>query len=358
MAATMRDVARRASVAAMTVSRVINDPESVAPATKARVEKAIAELRYVPNMLGQDLRRKRTMTIALLVSDITNPFSIHQITAVSDAARRAGYTVIFGHTQSDSDEEARQLRAMIERRVDGIILSPVTDDPAPVEFVQGAGSEIVVLGYPMPASTVDAVHCDTRAASSELVEHLLLLGHREVVMLTGPERIVTAVERADGYGDAMASAGLAPEIHYGDFTIASGEELARVALRQRPSTTAFVTANNFIAIGAARAATQLGLRVPQDLSIVTFDNARADHMLDPFFTGIVQPVDRMAQTATHMLVERIEGDARGRARDVVLPTVLDVHGSSAPAPTTRRDEVTLLIGPEQGHNHNEVEGTP
>lgn len=336
--ATMRDVAKRASVAAMTVSRVINDPDSVAPETRSRVEQAIADLRYVPNMLGQDLRRQRTRTIALVVSDITNPFAIHQITAVSDAARAAGYAVIFGHTQGDLEEQDRQLRSMIERRVDGIILSPVRNDPEPVRSVRAAGGEIVVLGYRMPGSEVDVVRCDTRSAAAELVDHLHLLGHREIVMLSGPREIVTAAERADGYQDAMGVAGLTAEVHYGSFTVPSGREMALGALRRRPGITAFVTASNFLAIGAARAAAERGLDVPEDLSIVTFDNARLDHMLDPFFTGIVQPVDLMSERATSMLLERIEGAYAGSARDIVLPTVLDVHGSSGPPHGDRAEQ--------------------
>ncbi|OYN99659.1 LacI family transcriptional regulator [Enemella evansiae] len=344
--ATIRDVARRAAVAPITVSRVLNEPSLVSGATRERVEAAIRELKYVPNMVGQGLRRRRTMTLALIVSDITNPFAIQQITAVSDAARGAGYTVIFGHTQGDPAEELRQLRSMIERRVDGIILSPVRNGPAPVEFVQQSGREIVVLGYRMPANDVDAVRCDTRAAATELTQYLIGLGHRRIVMLSGPEEIVTATERADGYADAMAAAGLPAEVHYGAFSTASGYDLAGAVFRSATEPTALVTANNFLALGAARRARESGLTVPDELSIVTFDNARTEVVHDPFFTGIVQPIDAMARRATELLLERLDGRHDGPGRDVVFPTVLDVHGSSAPTPR-----------PSTHRRHNEVEGT-
>lgn len=335
--ATMRDVARRAAVAPMTVSRVLNDPGSVAPKTRVRVEQAIHDLKYVPNMIGQGLRHQRTMTLALLVSDITNPFAIQQITAVSDAARAAGYTVIFAHTQADPAEEMRQLRSMIERRVDGIILSPVRNGPEPVDFVQQAGCEIVVIGYRMPENDVDAVRCDSRSAAAELTEHLLLLGHRRISMLSGQREIVTAVDRADGYRDAMDAAGLPVDIRYGDFTIASGYAMAEGVLDAPSGPTALVTANNFIAIGAARRASERGATIPDDLSIVTFDNARTEIVHDPFFTGIVQPVDAMTRQATALLLERLDREYSGPGRDIVLPTVLDVHGSSA-VPSEQRPE--------------------
>lgn len=354
--ATMRDVALRASVAPMTVSRVLNDPESVARGTRARVEQAIHDLKYVPNMLGQSLRLQRTRTLGLVVSDITNPFAIQQITAVSDAAREAGYTVIFAHTQSDPESEMLQLRSMVERRVDGIILSPVRNTPEPVEFVQRSGGEIVVLGYRMPDNDVDAVRCDSRSAGSELTQFLLSKGHRRIAMLSGDEEIVTATERAEGYADAMGTAGLPATTQFGAFTVASGYHMARRVLGADVQPTACVTANNFIAIGAARCAREMGFEVPEDLSIVTFDNARTEIVHDPFFTGIVQPVDAMAKLATEMLLERLDGSYSGPGRDVVLPTVLDVHSSSAP-PNTHSKSLPTPNGPSLGQTHNDVEGT-
>lgn len=344
---TMRDVARRASVAPMTVSRVLNDPDSVAVRTRLQVEQAIHDLKYVPNMIGQGLRRQRTMTLALIVSDITNPFAIHEITAVTDAAREAGYTMIFGHTQADSDEELRQLRSMIERRVDGIILSPVRNGPEPVEFVQQSGCEIVVLGYRMPGSDVDAVRCDSRSAADELTAHLIRLGHRRIVMLSGTREVVTATDRADGYADAMNAAGLEVRTLFGAFTVASGYDMAGVVLDGGTLPTALVTANNFIAIGAARRALELGIAIPDELSIVTFDNAPTEIVHDPFFTGIVQPVDAMARQATALLLDRIDQRYAGSGRDIVLPTVLDVHASSAVprrSPNPRPTRTALVEG--------------
>ncbi|WP_309615312.1 LacI family DNA-binding transcriptional regulator [Salinibacterium sp.] len=329
---TIRDVARHARVAPMTVSRVLNNPDSVSDATRVRVETAIDELSYIPNMIGQALRNKLTGAIGLVVSDITNPFAIQQITGVSSAARDRGFSVVFAQTEASPDEELRQLRSMIERRVDGIILSPVFNTPDSVDFVTSAKGTVVVLGYPMPDNDVDVVRCDSRAAASEATEHLLALGHRRISMLSGPPEIVTARERSEGYKNAMRRAGLVPDVRYGAFTVASGFEMATKILASESRPTALVTASNFIALGAAQAAQRAGVSIPADLSITTFDNSRTDVVLDPFFTGVIQPVTNMATAATTLLIDRIEHRLVGPGREIVMPTTFEVHGSTAPPP--------------------------
>lgn len=328
--ATIREVARQAGVAPMTVSRVINDPQAVAPDTRERVEAAIARLRYVPNRVGQGLRNGQTKVIALVVSDISNPFAVKQILGVSDAARVGGYNVVFAHTRGSVDEELAQLRSLAERRVDGVVLSPVRNTPDAVAFAQAHRLPIVVVDYPMPDNDVDVVRCDSVGTASELTEMLLRGGHTRIAMISGPEAVVTARERAEGYRQAMARAGLDSAVQYGEFSPSSGREMARRVLTAAERPTALVTANNFIAIGAARAAAELGLEIPDQLSIVTFDNIGADIAHEPFFTGAVQPVEEIGSIATRMLLERITGSFEGPGREVVLDTALDEHVSVAP----------------------------
>lgn len=315
----------------MTVSRVLNSPDSVSPKTRARVQAVIAELNYVPNMIGQTLRTNRTMVIALVVAEISNPFAIQQIRSVGDAARRDGYTVLFAHTEASAENELTQLRALVQRRVDGIVLAPVTNRPDSVDFVQGQGLPISVIGYPMPENDVDVVRCDTGTASRELTEFLIALGHERLAMLSGPRDIVTAQERTDGFVAALRGAGIsAVALHNAPYTVEGGYQMGLSVLGSHDRPTAIVTANNFIAIGAAKAARELGMRVPEDVSIVTFDNARSDSVLDPFFTGIIQPAAEMAELATGMLLDRLAGDYDGAGREVILPTRFEVHDSTAP----------------------------
>ena len=332
--ATIRDVARRAGVAPMTVSRSLNQPETVSPATRRRVLAAVEELRYVPNILGQGLRRRRTMVLGFVVSDVSNPFGIQQIQGVSRAARAQGYTVVFAHTDKDSDEELRQIRALAERRVDGIILSPVYNTPEAVEFSQGQGIPIVVLDYAMPDNDVDVVRCDTRAASRQITNYLLDLGHTRIAMLSGSEKIFTSLDRAEGYTDAMHDAGLEADVTFGDFSVEGGAIGTELLLRRAEPPTALVTGNNFIALGAAHSARRVGVDIPGDLSIVTFDNARTDMVLDPFFTGIVQPVIEIAEVATGLLLDRVYGRFDGPGRTRILQTQFEIHNSTSRPPGT------------------------
>lgn len=326
--ATIREVARRAGVAPMTVSRVINSPEAVSDDTRARVEDAIRDLHYVPNRLGVGLRNKQTTVIALVVGDISNPFATEQILGVSEAAKRRGYSLIFAHTDSSAGEELAQLRHLVERRVDGIVLSPVLNTPEAVTFVQEQGVPIVVLDYPMPDNDVDVVRCDSVDAGFRLTEYLLGLGHTRIAMLSGTEEAVTARERAEGYRAAMREAGLPADVRFGSFSTASGYASASEVLESAEPPTALVTASNFIGLGAARRARELGIRIPEDLSIVTFDGVGAEIVLDPFFTGMVQPVRELAALATDMLVDRALGVRSGGGEDVVREMRLEVHTSA------------------------------
>ena len=327
---TIRDVAKYASVAPMTVSRVINQQGPVSPSTRKRVEEAIEALHYVPNRLGQGLRNKRTMVIALVVADISNPFAIKQVLGVDNAARVKGFNVIVTHTSGSPVEEMSHLRSLVERRVDGVVFSPVLNTPEATNFLQRQGLPVVVLDYPMPENDVDTVRCDSITAARALTEQLINLGHKRVTMLSGQETIVTARERAIGYSEAMVSAGLTPDVRFGTFSPSSGYQMASEVLSDPARPTALVTANNFIALGAARAAADSGLSIPKDLSISTFDSISTDIVLDPFFTGVIQPVETLASVATGMLLERVLGTYSGVGRDVVLPTEIEVRSSTGP----------------------------
>ena len=332
--ATIRDVAKHAEVAPMTVSRVINSPGAVAEETRVRVERAIRELNYVPNRLGLGLRNRRTNVVALVVGDISNPFATEQILGVSEAARERGYNLIFAHTSSSAEEELAQLRHLIERRVDGILLSPVLNTPDAVRFVQQQEVPIVVLDYPMPENDVDVVRCDSVDAAFRLTQHLIDLGHTRISMLSGTAAAVTAQERVEGYRVAMQAAGLGEDVRFGSFSTASGYEMAADVLGRPDPPTAIVSASNFIGLGAARQARDLGLTIPDELSIVTFDGIGADIVLDPFFTGMVQPVRQLAAHATELLWERMQSTRRGPGEDFVEKMTFELHASTA-APRVR-----------------------
>lgn len=331
--ANIRDVAKRAGVTRTTVSRVINNSGYVKEETKQRVETAIAELNYVPNLLGQSLRFKQTNTIGLLIADISNPFWIPVIRGVESVASENGYNVILCDTDTSEEKELAHLENLLKKQVDGILIAPIRNVPGPIEFTQKQNVPIVVIGYPMPDVDVDVVRCNTEEASYNIVRVLLDLGHRRIAALTGPENIVTATDRVAGYKRALREAGIPIEdelIQYGHFSPDKGYEMAQNMLNLKPHPTAVVTGNNFIAIGATKALYVAGVRIPEDMSVVTFDGPPPDLVIDPFFTMVSQPGYDMGKQAAQLLLHRFFDETDSPCQEVILPTQIITYSSTAP----------------------------
>jgi LacI family transcriptional regulator len=330
---TIRDVAKRAGVAPITVSRVINNSGYVSIETRARVTAAIDELGYVPNRLARSLRLKRTNTLALVVTDITNPFWTTVVRGVEDAANAAGFTVILCNTDESEAKQDAYLQVLLQKRVDGILFVPASSAAEPVDRVQKQGVPIVVLDRRVPGARVDVVRGDSEGGAYLLVRHLLDLGHRRIVALSGPETVSTAVERVAGYRRALREAGLgedAGQVYYGQFTQRFGYQATREALQQTPKPTALFAANNFIAIGALRALDDAGLRVPENCSLVSFDDLTSELVIEPFLTVADQPAYEMGRRATDLLIARLSGSVANGYEEIVLSAEMIVRCSSGP----------------------------
>jgi LacI family transcriptional regulator len=330
---TIRDVAERAGVAPITVSRVINDSGYVSAETRARVEAAVDELGYVPNRLARSLRLKRTNTLALVVTDITNPFWTTVVRGVEDAANDAGFTVILCNTDESEVKQDAYIQVLLQRRVDGILFVPASSAAEPVERVQKQGVPIVVLDRRVSDARVDVVRGDSEGGAYLLVRHLLDLGHRRIAVLSGPKTVSTSVERVAGYRRALREAGLDEGIeqaYYGQFTQRFGYQATQEALKGTPKPTALFAANNFIAIGALRALGDAGLRVPEDCSLVSFDDLTSELVIEPFLTVADQPAYEMGRRATELLIARLSGSAANGYEEIVLPTEMIVRCSSGP----------------------------
>jgi len=330
--ATIHDVAKRAGVSPITVSRVINHSGYASQETRARVEAAIVELGYVPNRLARSLRSKRTNTLALVLTDVTNPFFTTLARGVEDTASDAGYTVIFCNTDESETEEKKYLQVVLQQQVDGILLVPACGTCDSVEMIQKQATPVVVLDRRMPSNTkVDVVRCDSVDGAYRLVQLLIGLGHRQIAVLSGPKIVSTAEDRVTGYHQAMVEAGIDERLHlvsYGTYTQSSGYEMAQRVLNVNPRPTALFAANNLIAIGALKAVQDAGLCVPDDVAMVGFDDLPANLLISPFFTVAVQPAYEMGQRATRLLLARLAGDAPEHCQEVILPTELIVRQSS------------------------------
>ena len=328
MAVTIRDVAGRAYVAPITVSRYLNDPDAVALPTRTRIGEAIVELGYLRSAARPGAPTAQVKMIAHVLRDGIDGAALRQMRAVDDAVGRAGHIVVFSGA-GDRECEGSRLQSLVDRRVDGVIMSSRTDDAGLVRLVLRRGlpvSSISPVGRP---SDADSVCCDIAVGMRSLVAHLAGLGHRRIRMVCGAETLASSVELAHAYRAAMAEVRLpAMDPVFGDSSTAGGDRLAGSMLDRTDRPTAVITADVLLAVGVVRAARALQIVVPDGLSVATVEDS-ADGRKDPFFTRIAPPIELMAQTAAGHLFDRLTRGYRGPARSVALPATLEVFSSSA-----------------------------
>jgi LacI family transcriptional regulator len=328
---TIRDVAKLAGVAPITVSRVVNDSGYVSKETRARVEAAVKELGYVPNMLGPSLRFKQTMTLAMVVTDIGNPFWTTVTRGVEDVAQANGYSTILCNTDESEEKQDQYLHMLLRRRIDGILLVPASSSPDPIRLIQKQGIPVVVLDRSVPNVDVDIVRADSEAGAYQLAKHLISFGHRHITILAGPQGVSTSVDRVNGFCRALSDTGLDPcntQVLWGNYTEESGYEMAREALAATPKPTALFAANNFVAIGALRALREADHRIPEDIAMVAFDDIPLTYTVEPFLTVATQPAREMGKQAVRLLLARIKGDTGRQSQQIILPTGMIIRSSS------------------------------
>jgi LacI family transcriptional regulator len=326
---TIRHVARLAGVAPTTVSRVINNTGYISDETRKRVTAAIKKLGYVPNSLARSLRSRRTGMLALVVTDITNPFFTLIARGVEDTANDAGFCVIFCNTDESEVKEQEYVNLLLQKQVDGILLVPACSTANSLRLIQAQATPVVVIDRRVPGTNVDNVRCDSEGGAYQLVQLLVKLGHRHIAMLSGPQGVSTADDRIAGYKRALAEAVPAPAVplvYCGMFTHASGFELARQMLTAQPRPTAMFAANNFIAMGALKALQEAGVRVPEDIALVSFDDLPPAMVISPFLTAVAQPAYEMGRVATNRLLAQLAGSKS--FKETVLPAEMIVRTSS------------------------------
>jgi LacI family transcriptional regulator len=328
---TIKDVARLSGVSSMTVSRVINGSERVSPETRQRVERAIAELGYVPSRLARGLIRQKTGTLALIVPDVANPFFTLIVRGAEDVARRAGYRMILADTRADLTIERDVIEEMLAHRVDGIMIAPVSDrSKGHLQRLSRYGVEFVLIDRTVTGIESDVVTGDNVGGARRLVEHLISLGHRRIGFITESDDVSTARDRRQAYEAALAAAGLLydPSLIVRSTVDPPGgfEGMGRLLELDEPPTAVF-TVNNLVALGAIEAVRAHELEVPDDIALVCFDDIEYASRLYPFLTVMAQPAETLGTFGTQLLLERIEGRAPEQPRVVVLPAQFVVRRS-------------------------------
>ncbi len=335
---TITDVARRAGVSKSLVSLVMRGAPQVRPARREAVLRAAEELGYRPNAMARGLVQRRSQVIGVMLSDLHNPFYADVVTGIQDRAGRAGYSVLINTGRGDPAHEAEAIEALLQLPADGLVLAgPLLENP-PIEDASRS-VPVVVVGRTVRSSSVDSVTDDDRAGIGAAVEHCASLGHRRIAHISGG-RGAGAAARRRGYEKAMKRLGLGRHttVVSGTVTEEGGHRGALTLLARHPLPTAIIAPNDLAAIGVLNAIEEKGLRVPEDISLVGYDNTSLAGLRHISLTTVNQPRAEMGQLAMSALLERIEM-GRSQPRHAVLPPSLVIRKTTAPPPArtdTRR----------------------
>jgi LacI family repressor for deo operon, udp, cdd, tsx, nupC, and nupG len=325
---TIKQVAERANVSIATISRALQNPAVVAPETRDRVMAAVAELNYVPNVQARSLRTSRSRVILALVPDITNPFFGEIIRGIERGAFETGYSVLLGDTQHDEAREASYASMIASGQVDGLL----TMMPHVPELYYRQRFPIVTVCEYVADSSISRVRTDNPAGIALAVRHLAELGHRQIAYIGGRPDQPISDEREQGFRSTMRQLGLpvSPALMaVGNFTAESGARAAKELLDGGEPFTAICCASDETAVGAMQTLRNHGLKVPNDVSVVGFDDIPLSQYLDPPLTTVRQPTDRLGFEAVSILLEQLR-NPKFEPRMLVLPTEMMVRGSTAP----------------------------
>ena len=325
---TLRDVAREAEVSIKTVSRVVNGEPAVSPATEARVREVVTRMGYRPNQLARSLQGRRSRTIGLMIADVSNPFYAGCVKAVEETARERGYAVMLCASDEDAAIEREYVGLLTQRRVDGLLLVPAADGHEYLEEEQAAGLPIVALDRPVDGISTDSVLVQNRTGTLKAVEHLIQVhGHRLIAFIGGGEHLYTTRKRLQGYREALEAAGLEELCRVGAVDIASAARATRELMELPKLPTAIFAVNNLITVGVLQALERAGMRVPEDVALIGFDDFELAAVLHPRLTLVRQPAMELGRQAAMLLFDRLEGRQPQKPRRLVLETELIVRES-------------------------------
>ncbi|MBP8258558.1 MAG: LacI family DNA-binding transcriptional regulator [Verrucomicrobia bacterium] len=330
----LKDIAQRAGVSVMTVSKVLRDAPDISAATKDRVGRLAREMGYVPDGLAQSLRTRKTRLIGVVISTIMNPIFARVLTAIEQRAFEAGFEVVFCQSFNQVEREERVLRRLLERRVEGLLVSPVyrLEPEAPVfQHLHERQVPTVILGHSAPfCRQFVPVETDDLQAGYEVASHLIQLGHRRIAFLSGPLQAPWAQERIEGYRRALREHQIPTEdrwVFQAGTTIEEGSRAVEQLLTESATPTAIQAVNDLVAMGAGQTLLARGFRIPQDISLAGFGNFMASEFFRVPLTTVRQPKMRLGQAAMDALIALMAGRPVEPKR---LPAELIVRDSSGP----------------------------
>lgn len=336
---TIRDVAKAVGASVSTISAALNNSDYVSSEMRTRIERAITELRYRPNDLARGLRLRKTHSIAIVVPDLSNNFYVELVRGAKDYSASANYTMLIGDSRENWDEERSYLESFHRRRVDGVVrVAAMNASSAKLGPILGDVPVVYADRFPpVWDSRIARVGVDNVRAAESAMRYLLSLGHRKIGIIAGDDTSGTSSDRLHGCLQALKSAKIRSDrsrIHTGHNDVESGHSRTMQLLTQKDRPSAIFCTNNMMALGAFAAIQEIGLRCPEDISLLGFDDFYWATLLRPKLTVVSQPAREMGMTAARILIEQIEGRT-GDFNPVLLATKLIVRDSCCPP----RDDV-------------------
>lgn len=308
MAATMKDIARQTGLGLATISSYFNGG-NVREKNRIKIEAAIEELHYEVNEVARGLKTNATRTIGVVIPELNNTFCAEIITGMEDVLRSHGYATIVCDCRTDRKLEQEAVEFLIRRRVDGIINMPVDEEGKHLRKFQKTGNPIVLIDRRIQGISCDSVLVDNRKAAEDAVQCFIKNGHRNIGIIGGPEGIFTAQERLAGYSKALKEAGIPIRgslIFHGDYTIQGGVRGLEELVRSNPDMTAVFVTNYEMTMGAMIGVNELGIKIPEQLSMIGFDNLQFARACNPKLTIVSQPTDGIAREVARIMLEHLE----------------------------------------------------
>ncbi len=333
---TIADVAKKAGVSVATVSRVINKEGNVRPNTYERVQQAIRDLNYTPNLSARNLRRRESRVILVLARSFTNPYYAQVLSGISDTARQSGYSVLMCETGGDSERARTQMQMLKNREVDGAILLTCTADDHWLEEYAGS-YPLVQCCECLPFLDTHRVTLDHFGMAYDAVRYLISMGHQRIGIISADNRHISTIQRWEGYRKAMEEAGLLVEeelctLADGDYSFQSGRTCAVRLLSQPERPTAVFCISDVLALSVLLTAQEMGIRVPDQLSVVGCDDVDYTTMWHPFLTTMRLPCYDMGRSGAQLLLDAMR-ELPETGQEIRLPYTMQIRESSGPLTT-------------------------
>jgi LacI family transcriptional regulator len=322
--ATIKDVAALAGISYTTVSHVVNKTRPVSEEVRIKVEAAIKSLDYVPSAVARSLKAKTTATIGLLVPNSLNPYFAELARGIEDYCERNGYCVILCNSDDNPDKQRSYLRVLLEKRIDGLIVASAGGDAGLAEGLAGVRTPMVIVDRGLEGVNADLVRIDHEYGAYLATRHLLELGHRDIATIGGPATTSVAQMRLAGYCRALQEAGVEvprERMLESDFTSTGGYSAAATLLANNPPSAIFA-GNDMIGIGVLRAAAELNIRVPSELSVIGFDDIQMSRYVYPALTTVGQSILQLGEMAAGVLLRRIATPHMATAQRIVTPSIV------------------------------------